>query len=117
MNGHDSVAWATGVYLDIDRLSELGVLDSIRKLLEETKDLRTSRGRLYHDSCAECHGGGGVSGTKGIPDLRMTALPYEAFDAVVRQGLKAANGMPNLGRWVTAADTAAIKKWLESVPK
>jgi hypothetical protein len=23
--------------------------------------------------------------------------------------------MPNLGRWVTAEDTALIKKWLESV--
>jgi len=72
-------------------------------------------GRLYHDNCAECHGGGGVSGSRAIPDLRNTQLPYEAFDAVVRQGLKAANGMPNLGRWVTAEDTALIKKWLESV--
>jgi len=72
-------------------------------------------GRLYHNNCAECHGGGGVSGSKAIPDLRNTLLPYEAFDAVVRQGLKVSNGMPNLGRWVTAADTALIKKWLDSV--
>jgi len=72
-------------------------------------------GRLYHNNCAECHGGGGVSGTRGIPDLRDTTLPYEAFDAVVRQGLKVHNGMPNLARWVTASDTALIKKWLESV--
>lgn len=71
--------------------------------------------RLYHRNCAECHGSSGISGEKAIPDLRNTALPYEAFDAVVRQGLKVANGMPNLGRWVTANDTALIKKWLESV--
>ncbi|MFN2376182.1 MAG: PQQ-dependent dehydrogenase, methanol/ethanol family [Candidatus Binatia bacterium] len=72
-------------------------------------------GRLYHNNCAECHGGGGVSGSPAIPDLRRTALPYVAFDAVVRQGLKVSNGMPNLSRWVTASDTALIKKWLESV--
>jgi len=71
-------------------------------------------GRLFHKNCAECHGGSGISGSKAIPDLRHTPLPYEAFDAVVRQGLKANNGMPNLGRWVTAEDTRLIKTWLEA---
>ena len=71
-------------------------------------------GRRYHHFCAECHGGGGISGIKAIPDLRHTQLPYEAFDAVVRQGLKVSNGMPNLSRWVTAEDTRLIKTWLES---
>jgi quinohemoprotein ethanol dehydrogenase len=86
----------------------------ILAILDKEGDLEEG-GRLYHDNCAECHGGGGVSGTRGIPDLRNTMLPYEAFDAVVRQGLKVSNGMPNLSRWVTAEDTALIKKWLESV--
>lgn len=72
-------------------------------------------GRLFHDQCAACHGSSAVSGTSAIPDLRKTPLPYEAFDAVVRQGLKASSGMPNLGRWVTATDTALIWKWLESI--
>ena len=36
------------------------------------------------------------------------------FDAVVRQGLKVSNGMPNLGRWGTASDTALIKKCTKS---
>ena len=87
---------------------------AVLDLLDKEGELATG-GRLYHANCAECHGGGGVSGTKGIPDLRSTLLPYEAFDAVVRQGLKVSNGMPNLGRWVTAADTRLIKSWLESV--
>ncbi|HXC51329.1 MAG TPA: PQQ-dependent dehydrogenase, methanol/ethanol family [Candidatus Limnocylindrales bacterium] len=71
--------------------------------------------RLYHRNCADCHGSAAVSSVKAIPDLRFTPLPYEAFDAVVRQGLKVSNGMPNLSRWVTANDTALIKKWLESI--
>ncbi|HEY2774737.1 MAG TPA: PQQ-dependent dehydrogenase, methanol/ethanol family [Candidatus Binatia bacterium] len=82
-------------------------------LLDKKGDLEDG-GRLYHKNCAECHGGGGVSGTKAIPDLRYTQLPYESFDAVVRQGLKVSNGMPNLARWVSASDTALIKKWLEA---
>jgi quinohemoprotein ethanol dehydrogenase len=82
-------------------------------LLDKEGDLAEG-GRLFHKNCAECHGGNGVSGTKGIPDLRHTPLPYEAFDAVVRQGLKASSGMPNLGRWVTAEDTRRIKNWLEA---
>jgi quinohemoprotein ethanol dehydrogenase len=88
--------------------------EDIVALLDKEGDLEEG-GRLYHANCAECHGGGGVSGSRAIPDLRNTMLPYEAFDAVVRQGLKVSNGMPNLSRWVTAKDTALIKKWLESV--
>ena len=88
--------------------------DDIRAILDKEGDLEDG-GRLYHDNCAECHGGGGISGSRAIPDLRNTPLPYEAFDAVVRQGLRVSRGMPNLSRWVTAKDTALIKKWLESV--
>jgi quinohemoprotein ethanol dehydrogenase len=86
----------------------------IAEMLDKPGDLPSGE-RLYHQNCAACHGSAGVSAVKAIPDLRYTPLPYEAFDAVVRQGLKAANGMPNLGRWVTASDTLLIKKWLESV--
>jgi len=89
-------------------------VEGIKKILDKEGELAEG-GRLYHNNCAECHGGGGVSGTKGIPDLRHSLLPYEGFDAVVRQGLKVSNGMPNLGRWITASDTALIKKWLDSV--
>ncbi len=90
--------------------------EAVLAMLDEAGEVNEG-GRLYHHNCAECHGGGGVSGSKAIPDLRHTPLPYEAFDAVVRQGLKVANGMPNLGRWVTAEDTKLIKLYLESVPK
>lgn len=70
--------------------------------------------RAYHRNCAMCHGARGVSGSAAIPDLRRSELPYETFDAVVRQGLLAGKGMPNLARWVTASDTLLIKRYLDS---
>lgn len=86
----------------------------VAELLDAEGDLAEGS-RLYHTRCAECHGAGAVSGTVAIPDLRKSQLPYPAFDAVVRQGLRATGGMPNLGRWVSSSDTALIKKWLDSL--
>ena len=102
------ITWSLPV--ESEPLTAKAVLD----IIDKEGDLALGE-RLYHRNCAECHGSAGMSAVKAIPDLRFTPLPYSAFDAVVRQGLKVHNGMPNLGRWVTANDTALIKKWLESI--
>ena len=49
----------------------------------------------YAESCAWCHGGGAVSGGMA-PDLRESpiVMSREAFKAVVVDGAKAMNGMP-----------------------
>ncbi|MEQ8234680.1 MAG: c-type cytochrome, partial [Gammaproteobacteria bacterium] len=51
---------------------------------------------LYKESCSMCHGGGAVSGGYA-PDLRASpiVLSAEAFKAVVVDGAKRQNGMPD----------------------
>ena len=87
--------------------------EQMMEFLDREGDINEGE-RRFHKNCAVCHGAGGQSGSGAIPDLRNSVLPYEAFDAVVRQGLLVGRGMPNLGRWVSAEDTMLIKKFLET---
>ena len=85
----------------------------VAALLDKPGDVAEG-GRIYHEHCAACHGGGGVAGGTSIPDLRMTPLPYEAFDAIVRTGTLHKLGMPGWGHLLNSTDTLLIKKYLES---
>jgi len=69
--------------------------------------------RLYREHCAVCHESAALSGGPPGHGLRGDKLGYEDFDAVVRRGLRASKGMPDLGRWLTAKDTRLIKSYLE----
>ncbi|HYC00753.1 MAG TPA: PQQ-dependent dehydrogenase, methanol/ethanol family [Candidatus Limnocylindrales bacterium] len=91
---------------------ELPPASAVAELLDKTDEFARGE-RIYHKWCAVCHGAAGITGNVGIPDLRHTKLPYPSFDAVVRQGLLAGAGMPDLGRWVSAEDTRLIKSYLE----
>lgn len=55
---------------------------------------------LYKESCSMCHGGGAVSGGYA-PDLRASpiVLSEDAFRAVVIDGAKRANGMPDFAKF------------------
>ena len=51
--------------------------------------------QLYAERCAFCHGAQVIAG--GLtPDLRASPLvaPYEPFASIVRDGIRAMNGMP-----------------------
>ncbi|MFT4570517.1 MAG: quinohemoprotein ethanol dehydrogenase [Hyphomicrobiaceae bacterium] len=92
---------------------ELPSLEAVAELLDKPGDLPRGE-RLYHKHCATCHGGQGISATDGLPDLRYTALPWEVFDKVLRDGLLRHAGMPPFTDWLTDDDTRLIKTWLES---
>jgi quinohemoprotein ethanol dehydrogenase len=73
--------------------------------------------RLYHKYCVMCHGGS-VIAMKGMPDLRQTtADKMGAFDAIVRGGALAGNGMPAFGEYLSEADVAKIKGYVETRQK
>jgi len=92
--------------------SPLPSAEAVTELLDRPGAIEDG-GRLYHKNCAACHGAAGVAGTSSIPDLRTSKLGYDTCDAIVRQGLRASAGMPNLGQWVSADDTRLIKAYLE----
>jgi quinohemoprotein ethanol dehydrogenase len=74
--------------------------------------------QAYGDFCAACHGIGAVSG--GVtPDLRRSLLLSDAkgFDAVVLKGERAANGMPNFGKWISASEATAIRAYIAHAAK
>jgi quinohemoprotein ethanol dehydrogenase len=85
----------------------------VAKLLDEPGDVAEG-GRIYHEHCAACHGANAVAGGTSIPDLRKAALPYEAFDAIVRTGTLHKLGMPGWGHLLNATDTYQIKQFLDS---
>ncbi len=75
---------------------------------------------LYKESCSMCHGGGAVSGGYA-PDLRASpiVLSEEAFRAVVLEGAKRANGMPDF-RDFNAHQVKALRHYIRhqaSVPQ
>ena len=51
--------------------------------------------QLYAERCAVCHGVGVIAGGS-TPDLRASPLvaPFEPFASIVRDGIRATNGMP-----------------------
>jgi quinohemoprotein ethanol dehydrogenase len=69
---------------------------------------------LYANYCMPCHGGEVVSGGTA-PDLRASSVPTSeaAFDAVVRGGALAANGMPRFEEF-GATEIAALRQYIRS---
>jgi mono/diheme cytochrome c family protein len=64
----------------------------------------------YGQNCVQCHGN--TIGT--FPDLKVSPLikAQEAFDAVVLQGARAANGMVSFASQVTPEDSRAIREYV-----
>jgi quinohemoprotein ethanol dehydrogenase len=67
---------------------------------------------LYHQYCTMCHGDAAVSGV--LPDLRQSALnrSAEAWDAVVRGGIRAANGMVSFSSVLSGTDGEKIRAYV-----
>jgi quinohemoprotein ethanol dehydrogenase len=101
------------------RVLTFALMDDTPPPAHEIEDLLTVQGelpdgeRLYHKYCAVCHGAAGVAGGTSIPDLRMTTVPYSAFDVIVRQGTLTTEGMPGFGKYLTPEGTRLIKNYLE----
>jgi quinohemoprotein ethanol dehydrogenase len=73
----------------------------------------TQGGQIYGNACAICHGDGGQS--RGMfPDLRRSALlqSQEAFDQVVRGGIRAERGMASFQGQLTADDTRLVRAFM-----
>ena len=69
---------------------------------------------LYHDICTFCHGGGVESGG-ALPDLRMmSTATHEAFQAIVRGGTLADNGMASFADLLSAEDADRVHQYIIS---
>ena len=104
----------------LDGNVELPVPTVIDRSIPEQPDLQASvedvaRGeRLYHETCAVCHGimarAGGV-----IPDLRlMSAGRHDLFNKIVMDGILAPNGMASFSDLIDAGDTERIHAYVVS---
>ncbi|WP_136414985.1 PQQ-dependent dehydrogenase, methanol/ethanol family [Herbaspirillum sp. ST 5-3] len=68
--------------------------------------------RIFHTTCAMCHGVGAVSGGI-IPDLRFSSdATRNAFDEIVLKGALHARGMASFGDILTGADLADVKAYI-----
>lgn len=68
---------------------------------------------VYKANCQFCHGAAAVS-SGVLPDLRwspMTATEA-AWDSVLREGALADNGMVSFAKWLTKADTDAVRAFV-----
>jgi mono/diheme cytochrome c family protein len=67
----------------------------------------------YQDNCVTCHGLNAVSGLL-VPDLRATPLLHdaEAWDAVVLDGARAANGMPPFGTLLSEDESRQLRSYV-----
>lgn len=68
--------------------------------------------KLFHTSCAVCHGAGALS-AGSIPDLRYaSAATHAAWDAIVRGGAFQSKGMPKFDHLLQEADAKAIQAYV-----
>lgn len=74
-----------------------------------------SRGNeVYHEVCANCHGGLVRGGTMAA-DLRlMTADTHQNFQAIVRGGIYQSRGMENFSDLVSAGDAERVHQYIIS---
>ena len=63
-------------------------------------------------NCAVCHGVGAVSGGV-LPDLReLSPEVNQNFEAIVRGGARARQGMPSFAKQLTPKEVVAIQAYL-----
>ncbi len=68
--------------------------------------------KLYHGTCANCHGSGAVGGGV-IADLRyMDAGTHDAFAEILLEGAYEGRGMPSYADRLNAGEAAAIHAYL-----
>ncbi len=79
----------------------------------ELPDAEVERGaRLYAKYCTFCHGTGMISGGS-VPDLRrLPAAFHQNFQAIVRDGVMAMQGMPGFGDVLDADDVLAVQAFV-----
>ncbi|MFI5317450.1 MAG: PQQ-dependent dehydrogenase, methanol/ethanol family [Myxococcota bacterium] len=69
--------------------------------------------RLYHKYCAACHGGSAVA-MVGMRDLRKSSPEVrQAFADIVRKGALRGSGMPDFAQYLSDADVAKIRTYLD----
>jgi quinohemoprotein ethanol dehydrogenase len=68
--------------------------------------------QVYGERCIVCHGAGVVAGGS-TPDLRASAqvAPLAAFTSIVRDGIRAVNGMPQYED-ITDEELVAIQHYV-----
>ncbi len=70
---------------------------------------------LYHNICTFCHGRGVDSNGGALPDLRlMSAETHAAFQAIVRGGTLADNGMASFADLLSAEDANRVHQYIIS---
>jgi quinohemoprotein ethanol dehydrogenase len=68
--------------------------------------------RLYHETCAVCHGAAAKAGGV-IPDLRLMPLEkHQIFKEIVLDGLLAANGMASFADLLDEGDVSRIEAYV-----
>lgn len=68
--------------------------------------------KLYHASCAMCHGAG-LQAAGGIPDLRKTTLDEPAFRQVVKEG-RPGTIMPPMKHSLSDDDILKIRTYIRA---
>jgi quinohemoprotein ethanol dehydrogenase len=69
--------------------------------------------RLYHKYCVACHGGAAVA-MVGMKDLRKSSPETRAaFSDIVLKGALRGNGMPDFAAYLSEADVAKIRTYLD----
>ena len=79
----------------------------------EASESELARGEvLYHTWCTPCHGAD-VSSSGALPDLKYApAAVHARWDAIVRQGVYEALGMPRFDHLLSAEESAAIQAYV-----
>jgi mono/diheme cytochrome c family protein len=73
-----------------------------------------AQGKLhYHTYCSMCHGDSGVSGGV-LPDLRYSAAlgNASAWQSIVRDGVRQANGMVSFGKQMNKDEIETIRAYV-----
>ncbi|MDJ0786383.1 MAG: PQQ-dependent dehydrogenase, methanol/ethanol family [Myxococcota bacterium] len=75
-------------------------------------DLVLRGNHAFHRWCGTCHGPGVVSGGV-LPDLRKSAAAiYDIYPAILLEGAKLPNGMPNFSPFIGPDDVEAIRAYV-----
>jgi PQQ-dependent dehydrogenase (methanol/ethanol family) len=78
-----------------------------------TAEVLAAGGRLYGLDCVQCHG----NNISNFPDLKVSPAiqTQAAFDAIVLDGARAANGMVSFKSGLTGEDTVALREYIVSL--
>lgn len=91
----------------------LDIEQSIPSPLNVSADVIAQGKHVYANSCAACHGDQAYASAL-TPNLRYSAVTADAslWQEVIRDGMLAANGMPNFGQAYSAEEIEAVRAYV-----